>query len=145
MLLKYSCFRLQVGRDNVVGIETCYGLGGSGMECCWGRDFPHTSIPVSGPSQPPVQCVHCLFPGGKAAGALHWPPFASSAEVIERIELYYFPSRPSWPVVGRIYLTFYCCTELIPCTSWVVALFFRSNDMRLCFVMLPCNKRICGV
>ena len=56
----------------------------------------------------------------------------SSAEVIERVELYlFFPSWPSWPVVGKTNITFYSCTELINCSSWVVALFFRSNVMRL--------------
>jgi len=110
MRLKCPCFTLEVGRDSVVGIATCYGLGGSGIECRWGRDFPHTFRPVLGPSQPPVQCVPCLFPGGKVATT---PP---SAEVIERVELFLF--FPSWPLAGRIYLTFYSCTELINCTAW---------------------------
>jgi hypothetical protein len=28
-----------MGRDNVVGIATCYGLDGPGIESRWGRDF----------------------------------------------------------------------------------------------------------
>jgi hypothetical protein len=34
-----------------------------------GRDFPHQSRPVVGPSRPPIQWIPGLFPEGKAAGA----------------------------------------------------------------------------
>jgi hypothetical protein len=40
-----------------VGIATGYGLDGPGNESRWGRDFSHTSRPVLGPTQPPVQWV----------------------------------------------------------------------------------------
>jgi len=41
------------------------------------------------------------FPGGKTAGAWRWSPTPSSAKVKERVELYlYWPSGPSWPVLG---------------------------------------------
>jgi len=44
-----------------------------------------------------------VFLGGKAAGEWLWPPTPPSAEVKERVELYlYFPSGPSWPVLGWI-------------------------------------------
>jgi hypothetical protein len=57
------------GRDSVVGISICYGLDGPGIESRWGRDFSQPSRPAMGPTQPPVQWVSGLFPGGKAAGA----------------------------------------------------------------------------
>ena len=64
-----SYFTVNVGRDSSVGIATRYGLDGPGIESRWGRDFPYPSRPALGPTQPPVQWVLSLFPGGKAAGA----------------------------------------------------------------------------
>ena len=52
-----------------VGIETRYGLYGSGIESRWGREFPHLFRPALELIQPPAQWVSGLFPGGKAAGA----------------------------------------------------------------------------
>ena len=58
-----------VGRKSVVGIATRYRLDGPGIEFRWGRDFRHTSRPALGLTQPPIQWVTGIFPGGKAAGA----------------------------------------------------------------------------
>ena len=58
-----------MGRDSSVGIATRYGLDGPGIESRWGQDFLPPSRPAVGPTQPPVQWVPVLFPGGKAAGA----------------------------------------------------------------------------
>jgi hypothetical protein len=38
-----------------------------------------------GPTQPPVQCVKGVFPGGKAAEAWCWTPTPPSTEVTERV------------------------------------------------------------
>jgi hypothetical protein len=90
------------GRDSAVGIATRYRLEGPGIESRWGRDIPHPSRPAVGPTQPPIQWVQGLFPGDKTAGARHWPPTSSSAEVEEGVELYiYSSSGPSWPVLGQ--------------------------------------------
>jgi hypothetical protein len=58
-----------VGRDSVVGIATRYGLDGPGIEPRWRRDFPHPCRPALGPTQPPVQGIPGMFPGGKVAGS----------------------------------------------------------------------------
>ena len=50
------------GRDSTVGIATRYGQDGAGIVSRWeGRDFPHLSRAVLGPTLPPVQWVRCLY------------------------------------------------------------------------------------
>jgi hypothetical protein len=65
---------LTVGRDIVVVTATRYEMDGPGIEPRWGRDFQQPSRPTLGPTQPPVQWVTGLFPGGKTAGAWRSPP-----------------------------------------------------------------------
>ena len=60
---------LFVVRDSSVGTATRYGLDGPGIESRWGRDFQQPSRPTLEPTQPPVQWVSGLFPGGETAGA----------------------------------------------------------------------------
>jgi hypothetical protein len=88
-------------RDSSVGIATRYGMDVPEIESRCGRDFPYLSRTALGLTQPPIQLVPVIFPGGKAAEAWLWPPTTSSAEVKERVGLYlYSPSGPSWPVTG---------------------------------------------
>ena len=57
-----------MGWDSAVGIATCYGLDGPGIESWCGRDLPHPSRLAVGSTQPPIQWVPSLS-WGKAAGA----------------------------------------------------------------------------
>jgi len=75
---------MQVDRHSAVGIATRYGLGGPGIESCWGRDFPHQSRTALGPTKAPIQWVPASFPAIKRLerGVNYQPP--SSAEINER-------------------------------------------------------------
>jgi len=69
------------GPGSVVGIATGYGLEGLEIESRWGRDFPHLSRPVLGPTQPPVQWVPSLSRGKERPGRDADPSSPSSAVV----------------------------------------------------------------
>ena len=71
--------------DSSVGIATRYGLNGAEIESWWGRDFPHPSIAVLGPTQPPIQWVPGLSRGVKRPGGNFDHPPPSSAEVKESV------------------------------------------------------------
>jgi hypothetical protein len=111
-----------MGRCSSVGIATCYGLDGPGIESRWGRDFPHPSRPAVGPHSL-LYNGYLVFPRGKADGAWRWPPTPSSAEVKERVELYFTPLPLDlrglfWGVL-YLYLTF---SILEIRTYWIVHL-----------------------
>jgi len=74
--------------------------GGEEIFCTFSR-------PALGPTQPAVQLVPGLYPGGKAVCAYHYHPPPSSTKVKERAELYlYSTSGPLQPVL-ELYLYLY--------------------------------------
>jgi len=90
-----------IDRDSSVGIPTCYGLDGQGIESRWKRDFP--ARVQNGPGAHPATytTVTLSFPEVKrpGRGVDHPPHLAQRFE--ERVQLYlYSPSGRSWPVLG---------------------------------------------
>ena len=82
-----------MGRGSSVGIATRYGLDGPVIKSRWGRDFPHPF--QTGPGN------RISFPGVKRPGCGVDHPHPPSAQVKERVWLHlYYPSGPSWPVLG---------------------------------------------
>ena len=89
-----------MGRDSSVGLATRYMPDGPEIESEGGRDFLHPYSPVVEPTQPPIQWIR-VFPEVKRSGRGVDHPTPSSAEVKERVELYFYStSGPSWPVLG---------------------------------------------
>ena len=59
------------GRDSSVGIATCYGLDGPGIESWWRCTRTRPDLPWGPPSL--LYNGYRVFPGGEAAGAWCWP------------------------------------------------------------------------
>jgi hypothetical protein len=57
-----------MGQDSSVGIATCYGMDGPGIECRWGEIFRTRPDPPWGPPSL-LYTGWGVFPGGKAAAA----------------------------------------------------------------------------
>ena len=60
----YRTTQGHVGRDSSVGIATCYGMDGPGIESRWGRDFPHLPRPALWSAHTPIYNGYRVFPGG---------------------------------------------------------------------------------
>ena len=71
-------------RDSSVGIETRYGLKGTGIEARWRRNLPDPSRPALGPNQPLAKLVSVFISRGTTVGAWSWQTTQSSAEVKEK-------------------------------------------------------------
>jgi len=82
------------------------GRSGDWIPVGRGRDFPLPSCRALGPTQPPAQWVPFLFPGGKVAGAWHWPVTPSSADVKVKVGLYLYLPSLAFIVCSRVNFTF---------------------------------------
>ena len=90
-----------MGQDSSVSIATHYGLDSPGIKSRWGTRFSEPVQTGPGPHPASYTMGTGTFPDAKRPkrGVDHPPP--SSVEVKERVELYlYFPSGPSWTVLG---------------------------------------------
>ena len=90
-------------------------MGGPGIESRCGRDIPHLSRPVLGPTQPPVQWVPGLSRPGRDAD----PSPPSSAVVVKRWSYTSTPpmdrtacTEPQCLYKGALYL--FICAEKQP-------------------------------
>jgi len=96
----FHCYIIcPVGCDSKVGIATCYGQEGPGIEIWRGAKF--STDQSWGPPSLQSNGYQVSFLGIKQPwrGIDHPPP--SHAEVRERIELYlYSLSGSSWPILG---------------------------------------------
>ena len=70
------------GPGSVVDIATGCGLDDRGIESRWRRISPHLSRPALGPTQPPVQWLPGLSPGGKERPGRDADPSPPSSAVV---------------------------------------------------------------
>jgi hypothetical protein len=138
----YDLYALHIqGRDTVVSIATRYGLDGPRIESRWGKAFPHPSRTALRPTQPPITMGTGSFPRVKRpeCGVDHPPP--SSAEVKERVVLYlYYPSGPSWPVLGWTLtlpcifcrIPFYVITKIVSGEKYTYVTSSSCNFLNIC-------------
>ena len=82
-------------------------VGRFGVKSRCGRNFPLPLRPAPWPTQPPLQWMPILCPGGKVAGAWRDHPPQSSAEVKERVQLYLTPHPLAFITCYRLTFTFY--------------------------------------
>ena len=95
------------GRGSSVGIATELRAGHPADRIPVGARF--SALVHIGPGGQPASCKNRVFTAGKAAGAWRWPPTRTYCQSQRKSRaISYFPSGPSWPVLGWTVLYFYC-------------------------------------
>ena len=85
------------GPGSSVGIATDYGLDGPGSNPGGDEIFRHPDRLWDPPSL--LYNGYGVFPGGTGGRSVGLTPTPSSAEVLQRVELYLYSSKgPSWPI-----------------------------------------------
>ena len=120
-------------------IATGYGLDGLGIESRWRRDFPHMSIPILGPTQPPAQWVPGLSRGKERLGRAADP---SSLLVLWSRKSRAIPVLPLWAV--RPVQSLSACTRVHftppPLTSF--RLFHYTLLIAIYYAHIVCNFKL---
>jgi hypothetical protein len=117
-------------------VATSYWLGCPGIESRCGRDLPHLTRPALGHTLPPIQLVPRLKRPGFVVD--HVP--SSSAEVKERVELYFY-SR--W-ACSRVNCTFLTALEVWHCFVFALNMPARPSGVCACGVCVCACACVCA-
>jgi len=113
-LVYFDQYSISSGPGSVIGIATGYGLGCPGIESRLGRDFPHISRPVLGPTQPPVQMGTGSFPGVKSGRGVTLAthpllvPWSRKSRAIPLLPLWTVRPVQSLSACTRVHFTLLC-------------------------------------
>jgi len=129
----WNLTKLYLKSSNIISMVTYHGMDCLVTKSWLGWGFLHLRGPTLRPTQPPVQLVLGLFPGGKSARARHWPPTPSSIMVGEWVELYL--CSPLWPFMAGSRVNFtliYSRDEAENIRLWNITLCMRTPLMHDC-------------
>ena len=118
-------------QNSVVGKATHYGLYGPEIESQWGQDFRYPSRPATGPTQPPLQWILCLFLGVKQPGrGVDHPPL-SSAKV--KKESWAVPVVCLWAFMTCSWVNFYYYFWLLHTWLTLILIYcrYKSSHMQI--------------
>ena len=134
----FSC----VGWDSVVGIVTCYRLGGQGIKSWWGDIFcSHTYRLWHLPSLL-YNVYQISFLGVKHSGhdIDHPPP--SSAEVKERVEIFLYFCLRAFMACYMVNFTFFCVWFYFVILVPIVIKWHSPSDLQNVLQIYPVHHNL---